>query len=46
METSLEKGYANYHNWTKASEANINCAPLRSNPEFTRLLDKYSHLFK
>lgn len=46
MEASLEKGYANYHNWTKATEANVNCAPLRSNPEFTKLLDKYVHLFK
>lgn len=45
METSLEKGYANYHNWTKASAANLNCAPLRSNPEFDTLLKKYSHLF-
>lgn len=46
MEASLEKGYANYHNWTKASEANINCAPLREDPQFTALLGKYSHLFK
>ena len=45
METSLEKGYANYHNWTKASAANLNCAPLRSNPRFDELLQKYSHLF-
>lgn len=46
METSLEKGYANYHNWTRADEANLNCAPLRTDPRFTALLDKYSHLFK
>ena len=46
MEASLEKGYANYHNWTKASEANINCAPIRKDPKFTALLEKYSHLFK
>lgn len=46
MEASLQKGYANYHNWTKATEANINCTPLRTNPQFTSLLEKYSHLFK
>ena len=45
METSLDKGYANYHNWTKASAANLNCAPLRSLPEFEALLKKYNHLF-
>lgn len=46
MEASLEKGYANYHNWTKATEANVNCSPLRNDPRFTALLDRYSHLFK
>ena len=46
MEASLEKGYANYHNWTLASEANVNCAPLRNDPRFKQLLDKYAHLFK
>lgn len=46
MESSLEKGYANYHNWTKAEEANLNCAPIRKDPKFTALLEKYAHLFK
>lgn len=46
MEASLEKGYANYHNWTKANEANINCAPIRNEARFNALLEKYSHLFK
>lgn len=46
MEASLEKGYANYHNWTKANEANLNCSPIRNNPQFSKLLEKYSHLFK
>lgn len=46
MEASLGKGYANYHNWTKATEANINCAPIRNEARFTELLEKYSHLFK
>ena len=46
MEVSLEKGYANYHNWTKAAEANINCAPLRDDARFKALLEKYAHLFK
>lgn len=46
MEGSLEKGYANYHNWTRTSEANLNCSPLRNDPRFQALLDKYNHLFK
>lgn len=46
MEASLEKGYADYHNWTMASEANINCAPLRKDARFKTLLDRYSHLFR
>ena len=46
METSLEKGYADYHNWTLANSANLNVAPLRDDPRFKRLLDKYESLFK
>ncbi len=46
MEASLEKGYANYHNWTRADEADLNCAPLRSDPRFKTILDSYSRLFK
>ncbi len=46
METSLEKGYANYHNWTRAEEANLNCAPMRKDPRFKPMLDKFTHLFK
>lgn len=46
METSLSKGYADYHNWTKASEANLNCAPLRKDPRFQKLLDAHAQLFR
>lgn len=46
MQTSLERGYANLHAWTQASEANLNCAPLRTDPRFRPLLDRFSHLFK
>ena len=46
METSLEKGYANYHNWTRADDARVNVAPLRDDPRFRQLLDKYAHIFK
>lgn len=41
-----EKGYADYHNWTKAAEANVNCAPLRNDPRFKALLDSHAHLFR
>lgn len=46
MQTALEKGYANYHNWTKADDARVNVAPLRNDTRFKTLLDKYSTLFK
>lgn len=46
MEAALEKGYANYHNWTRASEANVNCAPLRADKRFKTLLDRYAHIFR
>ena len=46
MEESLKKGYANYHAWTRADEANINCSPLRSDPRFTALLEKYAQIFR
>lgn len=45
MESALEKGYANYHNWTKADDARINVAPLRNDPRFKALLEKYSNIF-
>lgn len=45
MQSALEKGYANYHNWTKADDARVNVAPLRNDPRFTALLDKYSSIF-
>ena len=45
MEKSLEKGYANYHNWTKNNDARVNVAPLRSDPRFESLLKQYSVLF-
>ncbi len=43
---SLQKGYANYHNWVLNSDANINVAPLRNNNQFQELLAKYSLIFK
>lgn len=46
METSLEKGYANYHNWTRADDARVNVAPLRDDPRFKQLLEKYARIFK
>ncbi len=45
MEKALEKGYANYHNWTKNNDGNINVAPLRDNPRFKELLQQYSVIF-
>ncbi|MCH5244977.1 MAG: tetratricopeptide repeat protein [Muribaculaceae bacterium] len=46
VEAALDKGYANYHNWMVANEARINVAPLRDDPRFKALLDKYVIIFK
>lgn len=46
METSLEKGYANRYNWVHNTSARINVAPLRTDPAFKRLLDKYASIFQ
>lgn len=46
MAASLDKGYANYHNWTENDDARINVAPIRSDKRFKELLDKYVVIFK
>lgn len=46
MKNALQKGYANYYNWTLNSDANINVAPLRENKRFHELLTQYSLIFK
>lgn len=46
MTTALEKGYANYYNWTKNNDARINVAPLRDNARFKQLMEKHAALFK
>lgn len=46
MEDALKKGYASYHNWTKAMDGGINVAPLRGDARFDALLDSYGNLFK
>lgn len=46
MAASLEKGYANYHNWTENNDARINVAPIRSDKRFKDLLAKYVVIFK
>lgn len=45
METALEKGYANYHNWTQNTDGKINVEPLRNDKRFAELLSKYSIIF-
>ncbi|MCH5345973.1 MAG: tetratricopeptide repeat protein [Muribaculaceae bacterium] len=46
MQQALERGYANYYNWVNNNDARINVAPLRDDPRFRQLLDKYVILFK
>ncbi len=45
MASSLEKGYANYYNWTANNDAEINVAPLRNDPRFKELITKYAAIF-
>lgn len=44
-ETALQKGYANYHNWTEATDGRINVAPLRDDLRFLNLLHRYGAIF-
>ncbi len=46
MKKSLEKGYANYYQWTSDSDVDINVAPIREDPRFKELLSKYSSIFR
>ncbi len=46
MKVSLQKGYANYYDWTLNSDTNINIAPIRENKQFHELLSQYSLIFK
>lgn len=45
MTKALDKGYANYHDWTLTNDGNINVAPIRDLPQFSELLQKYSIIF-
>ncbi len=45
MTTALDKGYANLYDWKQYSVGNINVAPLRSDPEFDKLLRGYDYIF-
>ena len=42
---SLELGYANYHDWTEATDGRVNVAPLRDDLTFLNLLHKYNAIF-
>lgn len=44
MEKALEKGYANYHNWTKATGP-VSVAPLRGTPRFNGYMSRFSAIF-
>lgn len=42
---SLDLGYADYHNWTEQSEANLNVGPLRDDLRFLNLLSRHNAIF-
>ena len=45
MSNSLQKGYANYHQWLYDTDIDVNVAPIRNSKQFTELLSKYSSIF-
>ena len=45
MKKSLQKGYANYHNWTLNSDSKISIQPIRKDKRFKELLQQYSIIF-
>lgn len=44
-EAALRAGYANRYDWTVNTDARISIAPLREDPRFNALLDRYKHIF-
>lgn len=42
---SLNLGYANYHNWTEATDGRINVAPLRDDLKFLNMLHRHDAIF-
>lgn len=46
MKSSLQKGYANYFQWSLDSDANVNVAPIRNDSQFKNILNQYSLIFK
>lgn len=42
---ALELGYANYHNWTEATDGRINVGPLRDDLRFLNLLHRHDAIF-
>lgn len=45
MGKALNLGYANYFDWTKNNDTNINISPLRNDHRFNELLTKYMIIF-
>lgn len=45
MERSLEKGYADYHNWMDATDGWVNPGPIRDELRFLNLLNRYNIIF-
>lgn len=46
MNSSLQKGYANYFQWTKNNDIEINVDPIRDDQRFNEIITKYSLIFK
>ena len=42
---ALELGFANYHDWTEATDGRINVAPLRDDLTFLNMLHRYNSIF-
>lgn len=42
---ALDLGYANYHNWTEASDGGVNVGPLRDDLRFLNMLHRHDSIF-
>lgn len=45
MERALNAGYANLYDWKIVNDADINVAPLRKDPRFEQLLNRFKSIF-
>ncbi len=46
MQNALDRGYANAFQWISDTTPYINVGPLRTNPQFAEILERYARIFR